>query len=108
MSNISPELQKQIEQEAEHYANVEWSEKAKHIDHRMSDRWDGSKEDYEAGAEPYALKWERAEQQLEQMAKALKEIRGLCGNNDSAIWNVASNSAAEYNNYKNGNDERGL
>lgn len=78
MSNkLSPELQAQIEQEAEHYANVQHTEKAKHIDHPQSHRWDDAKEDWEAGATTYASLWQEAEQRAERYEKALKQIEQM-------------------------------
>jgi hypothetical protein len=76
MSNtLSPELQKQIEQDAEHYANVQVGEKAKFIGHHLSHRWDDAKGDYETGAFSIAEKWQESEQRAERYEKALKAIR---------------------------------
>lgn len=68
-TNLTPELQSQIEQEAE-------SRTA-----RLNDNNDfqggiiqGNKDGYEAGAEKYALKWQEAEQRAERYEKALKDI----------------------------------
>jgi hypothetical protein len=109
MSNtISPELLKQIEQEAEHYANVEIGEKAKFIQHPLSDQWDIAKEGYEDGAEPYALKWQQAEQLIEQMAKALDAIIGTNHDNHEKVIlktkALAIKALNDFNNYKQGKD----
>jgi hypothetical protein len=45
-----------IEKEAEHHANIEWSEKAKHITLAQSLNWANSKEDYQSGATEWAGK----------------------------------------------------
>jgi FtsZ-binding cell division protein ZapB len=67
---ISPELAKKIEQEAEHYANVQHSDKGKHLHHHNSQRWDDSKEDWEAGATEYATKLHESQEDKELMRMA--------------------------------------
>lgn len=52
---LKEQLKQQIEQEAEHYASVQIGDKAKFIGHHDSRRWDDAKEDWEAGAEKYAV-----------------------------------------------------
>lgn len=56
MSNLSQETIDKIKADAERYASVQWSEKAKHINHAHSTNWDNAKEDYEAGATAWAAK----------------------------------------------------
>lgn len=73
-NTLSPELIAKIEQEAEHYANVQIGEKAKFIQHPLSDQWDIAKEAYEDG---YKAALQAAELQLEQMAKALEGIKNM-------------------------------
>jgi hypothetical protein len=89
MTTLSPELAKQIEQEAEHYANVQHSD-------------DDSKDDWGAGAEHYALKWEQAEAMVEKMKEALEEM--LKQHTYYDVIELAANTLADYNTYKNGKD----
>jgi hypothetical protein len=108
MSNtLSPELQAKIEQEAQKYESATQHEglgPALYID----------------GAGKYALKWEQAEQLIEQMAKALEAIQVKARSGifpHLPVENVGAamvieidkdceNALADYNNYKNGKDGR--
>jgi hypothetical protein len=98
MSNtLSPELQKQIEQEA------------KDLYHGPKMRtWPGRggnhlMQMYVEGATQYALKLEQAEQLIEQMAKALAELIDIAYPNVPVLKN-ANKVLTDYNNYKKGKD----
>jgi hypothetical protein len=106
MSNtLSPELHKQIEQEADV------------ITARMNDRNDydagkikGFEDGYIKAGDKYALKWEQAEQLIEQMAKAFDAIIGTNHDNHEKVIlktkAIANQALTDYNNYKKGKDER--
>ena len=66
-----------IEKDAEHYANVQWTDKGKHIGHSQSDKWDQSKEDYEAGATEYVNKLHQANQEIAQLKRWKMEATEL-------------------------------
>lgn len=96
MTELKPELKAQIEKEAEEYK-------------QMPHYKDGSalsvspqiylKRGYVAGANPYALKLQQAEEMMEKMAKALEKIAKINGeDNYSGI--LATETVTEYNNYK--------
>jgi len=59
-----------IEKEAEHHANVEWSEKAKHITLAQSINWENSKEDYQSGATEWAGK-------AKDLADAMQKVSNI-------------------------------
>lgn len=67
MSNLSQGTIKRIEKEAEHYADAKIGEKAKHISHPLSHRWDDAKDDYEAGATEWAGKAQSVVDFLEEI-----------------------------------------
>jgi hypothetical protein len=78
-TQLPAEVIAQIDKDAEHYANVQWSEKAKHIGHHLTDKWDNAKDDYEAGATEWA-QWKVAYNELlasvdEKIDKALHAER---------------------------------
>lgn len=107
-NTLSPELIAKIEQEAEHYANIQIGEKAKFIQHPLSDQWDIAKEAYEDG---YKAALQAAELQLEQMAKALGAIISTNHDNHEKVIlktkSIAGQALTDYNNYKNGKDGKG-
>lgn len=72
---LSEQIKQQIEQEGEHYANVQIGDKAKFIGHHDSRRWDDAKEDWEAGAEKYAALWQAAEEKAARYEKALNRCQ---------------------------------
>lgn len=69
--NISPELEKQISDEAEAYAQITfdetWHKKGLHRKTLL-------RYAHQDGAKGYALKWEQAEAMIEKMAKALERV----------------------------------
>jgi hypothetical protein len=96
-NTLSPELKKQIEQEA------------KDLYHGPKMRtWPGRggnhlMQMYVEGATQYALKLEQAEQLIEQMAKALAELIDIAYPNVPVLKN-ANKVLTDYNNYKKGKD----
>jgi hypothetical protein len=94
MSNtLSPELQKQIEQEAK-------SNAANFLFHPGSSECEDLESAHITAASKYALKWEQAEQLIEQMAKALLYI----SNGGATPVRKANQALTDYNNYKKGKD----
>jgi hypothetical protein len=97
-NTLSPELKKQIEQEA------------KDLYHGPKMRtWPGRggnhlMQMYVEGATQYALKLEQAEQLIEQMAKALE---GALNTVDQQWVQIVTDAITDYNNYKNGKDGKG-
>lgn len=98
MSNThSPELQKQIEQEADAI-----TAKLKDNNDYQAGYSKGYEDGYIAAGGKYGIKWSAAEQQLEQMAKALDAAL----KNEDYVWVPKANQAlTDYNNYKQGKDE---
>ena len=96
MSNtLSPELQTKIEQEAEVITAG-----FKDTNDYEAGIIQGYKEGYEDAGDKYALKWEQAEQQLEQMAKALKEVKkGLNWIDSSRELDIIRGAITDYNYY---------
>lgn len=92
---LNEQLQKKIEQEAEHYANVQIGDKAKFIGHHDSRRWDDAKEDWEAGAEHYAALWQAAEVRINELHVELEKY-SLLINSKIKELNTAEEKAAKY------------
>lgn len=87
----------QIEKDAEHYANLQWTEKAKYIWHLQSDKWDSSKEDYNAGATKWAGKAHDLANAIEIISKAHPSVSGAY-----AMKEIALNALAKYKEVSNG------
>lgn len=81
MSKITPELQKQIENEA-----IDATKACKDTDFDIG--WNqGYEKGYEAAGEKYALKWQEAEQRAARYEKALKAIRDWQLPDTGKFWN---------------------
>jgi hypothetical protein len=93
---LSPELTAQIEQDADDIIL-----KLNDDNDYQAGVINGYGNGYKVAGEKYALKFEQAEQQLEQMAKALESLRI-----DSVTLAVITKALADYNNYlKQGEDD---
>lgn len=87
---ISPELEKQIEQEAEAYEK-EMPRISPYIAFR-------------GGAKGYAIKWEQAEAMVEKMKVIIEELIGIAYPN-VPVLKKANQALTDYNTYKNSKDE---
>ena len=91
---LPQEITDKIEKEAEHHANVEWSEKAKHNSLAQSINWDNSKDDYQAGATEWAGK-------AQELADTLKWIQ-MHAPIEPVVDDVISAALAKYKEVSNG------
>lgn len=94
---LSEEVQKAIEEDAEIHASVQWGDKAKYAEHHLSERWDNSKDDYEAGAIKWAKKCQGLIDALTQISNAIAPYNKL----EMESWITTARQVADesLNNY---------
>lgn len=76
-TNLTPELQKQIEQKAKDYANLEICDWGKIQGNNQLDKWELAHETYIDAAEVYAEKWQEEKERVDRYEKALKLIEQM-------------------------------
>lgn len=74
---LNEQLQKEINQEANDYANTEVCDWGKIQGNNQLDKWEIAHDAYRDTAMKYAEKWQQAQQLVERYEKALKEIETI-------------------------------
>lgn len=77
-SQLPVEAVEEIQSKAEHYATVEWGDKAKFVSSFEHNNWQNAAEDYEAGATEWATKLKQLEAAFKKSEAFSVEVMKDC------------------------------